>query len=481
MTALLVLVVVVPLLAAAATAALPGALVARRVIALAAQAGVVAGAAGLVVATSGGEVLVSRLGGWGPAVAIPLVADAFAALLLLASSVVTLACTAYAAAGGADRTATFHPVALAMSAGAYGAFLVGDLFSLFVFVEVMVVPSFVLLATAASARTSALYVAVSLLASTLLVAGVGLVYATAGTTNLAALAALADRPGVTAAAAVVAVALAAKAAVVPVHWWLPRVYPAAPPVVTAMFSALLTKVGVYGLYRLASLLPETADRVRGVLVVVAVVTMVVGVVEAVGHSTMRSILAAHMVSQVGYLLVGLALWTVAGLTAAVVYTVQYVLVKAALLLVAAAVEDTQGSGALDRLGGLARQAPWLAAVFGVAAAGLAGLPPTGGFVGKLLLAQASFDAAAWALGAAVVAVSVGTLTSMVKIWTGVFWGDAPPTGTARVPARLVVPAAVLAVAAFAAGPFGEGLLGLATTAAQGLHDPSSYLEAVLAP
>lgn len=485
MTGWLALLVALPL-AAAAVAALAGPH-AQRVVALAAHAAALSLAVLVLVRVGDGTVVVSRLGGWPGPLAVPLVADPLAGLLLVLAALVVLVCTWFAVVSDRDDQPGFHPLVLVLSAGVYGAFLTGDLFTLFVFVEVMLVPSYVLLALGGDRSAAGTYVAVNLLASTVLVAGVGLVYATAGTTNLAALAGAAGESGrVAAAAGVVAFALAAKAAVVPLHLWLPRTYPAAPPVVTALFSGLLTKVGVYGLYRLYAVVFDGDPRYRGLVLGVAVATMVVGVVEAVGQDAVRPVLSSHMVSQVGYLVVGLGLFGVAGVSAAVFYLVQYVLVKGALFLVAGAVETTHGTGSLDRLGGIARGSPVLAAVFLAAALSLAGIPPFSGFVAKLLLVRAAFGDGAWLVGGVAVAVSLGTLLSMVKIWNGVFWGApvgagaAGPAAPPRVPLRLVLPAAVLAVLSLGLGLGAEGLLVLSERAAEQLVDPTGYVEAVLA-
>ena len=492
MTEWLALVVAVPLAAAAVTA--PLGLRPQRVVALGAHLLALALTGTVLARVAGGDLLVSRLGGWHARIAVPLVADPLAGLLVALAALMVLVCAWFAVVSGADERPGFHPLVLVLSAGVYGAFLTGDLFTLFVFVEVMLVPSYILLAMGGDRPASAAYVTVNLLASTVLVSGVGLVYATAGTTNLAALAGAARESGESAmAAGVVVFALAGKAAVVPLHLWLPRTYPVAPPVVTALFSGLLTKVGVYGLYRMYAVVFDGDPRYRWLVLGVAVVTMVVGVAEAVGQNAMRRILASHMVSQVGYLVIGLGVFTAVGVTAAVFYLVQYVLVKGALFLVAGAVERVHGTDALDRLGGLSRASPLLAAAFLGAALSLAGIPPFSGFVGKLLLVFAAFDDVVWWVGGVAVAVSLGTLLSMVKIWNGVFWGAPVPVAAAgragdepeapeappRIPVRLVLPAVALTVLSLLLGLGADGLLTLSARAANGLLAPERYVEAVL--
>jgi multicomponent Na+:H+ antiporter subunit D len=288
--------------------------------------------------------------------------------------------------------------------------------------------------------------------------------------------------------------------VVPAHGWLPRTYPAAPPVVTVLFSALLTKAGVYAVFRIYAVMFEGDPVLRTPLLLLCAVTMVVGVLGAVGQSTIRDVLSFHMVSQMGYLLLGVALFGTVGTAAAIFYTVQYIVVKAGLFLVAVAVEARSGTGSLDRLGGLAARSPLLAAGFAICALSLAGLPPMSGFLGKFLLVRAAFLEAEYAVGVVAVAVSLLTLLSMAKLWNGVFWGGTPeaapvePSLTAasvrvatpapprrRSDVLLIAPVLAAAAVTLGLGLGGELLLALSEGAADGLLDPSGYVEAVLAP
>jgi len=245
---------------------------------------------------------------------------------------------------------------------------------------------------------------------------------------------------------------------------------------------------------------------RPLLLGVAILTMVVGVFGAVGRGDMRGILTFHMVSQVGYLALPLGLWTVAGVTAGLVYLVQYVLVKGALLLVAGTVETLTGTGRLSELGGLGRSRPWVMVAFIVPALALAGIPPSSGFVGKLLLIRAALDDGHWIAGFAIVAVSLFTLLSMIKIFTGVFWGepaaavlrgsrsvamgrpvpaggagdDDPPAATIaqwRV-VGMIGPALLVAALTLLLGFAAQPLVELIEPAARTLIDPVNYLEAV---
>jgi multicomponent Na+:H+ antiporter subunit D len=291
------------------------------------------------------------------------------------------------------------------------------------------------------------------------------------------------------------------------HAWLPRAYVEAGPAVTALFSGLLTKAGVYVLYRLYSVVFAGDPSLRPAILALALLTMVVGVLGAVGRDDVRGILAFHMVSQVGYLILPLGLWTLAGVTAGLVYLLQYIVVKGALFLAVGAVETLTGTGRLAELGGMVRTRPVLAVGFLLPALALAGIPPTSGFVGKLLLLLAALDARAWLAAGLLVTVSLFTLLSMVKIWNGVFWGELaprvareptlvpsgvivpsggagdrlPPAGPRPSRGRtiaLVAPSVVLGVGVVVLGLAAPWFVDLVEPAARTLLDPTPYLDAV---
>ncbi len=491
MTGVLVLPLAVPLLVAAVLLVVRQR-AAQRALGLATTGTVLGLGAWLVARTGDGQVLVTQVAGWPAGISIPFAADRLSALLVTVSALLVLVCGWFAAVTAADRRPMFWPLVLMLSGGVYGAYLTADLFNLFVCVEIMLLPSYVLLTlegTREQLSAAPVYVTLNLLASTVLIIGVGLVYGAAGTVNLAELAGAAATPGVAIGAAVVVAAMTVKSALVPVHGWLPRTYPHASPAVVALFSGLLTKVGVYALLRIYTVVFDSDARYAPLIVGVAVASMVLGVLGAVGQGAVRSILTFHMVSQTGYIALGIALTTALGRTATVLYLIQYVIVKTALFLTAGALHWGYGTDRLDRLGGLAERDRLLALTFIAAAFALIGLPPFSGFAAKLLLTVAAVREQQYLGAAAVVAVSLLTMTSMLKIWNGVFWGapaDLPgqPPGAAtsaarRVPASVVAPAAVLTAGSLALGLGAQGLLLLAEGAGAALTDPGRYVQAVL--
>lgn len=454
-----------------------------------------------------GGVIAHGVGAWPVGIAIPLAADMFTALMLTATGLLTAVCSLFAIISRAADGRFFAPLVLVLMAGVNGALLTVDLFNLFVFIEVMLLPSYALLVLASPGKgrlrqvTGArLYVTVNLFTSTVFLAGVAFIYGTAGTVNLAELAGAAhESDGVALAAGICLFALSIKAAIVPVHGWLARTYPATSPAVTALFSGLHTKVAIYAIYRIYAQLFEGDDRFLGIGIVVFTLTMIVGVLAAVGETTTRSILSFHMVSQIGYIMIGVALFTGAGLAAGIFYLIHHMIVKAALFLSTGAIEVRYGTGQLSRLGGMGRREPLIAVVFLIAAFSMAGMPPFSGFVAKLSIVLASVEAGQIVVVVAMLAVSLVTLLSMLKIWSGVFWGHlpddhdhahenqkaarggvavaAPPK--ARVGLALAAPAIILAALTIGLGIGGEVLLGLANTAADGLLDISAYTKAVM--
>ncbi|MDP3966797.1 MAG: monovalent cation/H+ antiporter subunit D family protein [Nocardioides sp.] len=508
--ALLPFLVAVPLVVAGLVAAARGtSLVARALLVATLGAQVVASAA-LVAATADGSVLAHGVAGWPAGIAIPFVADTFSGLMLLVTGFLTLVCVAFAFAAGTGARPLFPALVLVLTAGVNGALLTADLFNLFVFIEVMLLPSYGLLVlarrgrgTGRSVTGSRIYVAFNLFVSTVFLAGVALVYGTAGTVNLAELAGAGKESGLTAAALGVCLfALSMKAAAVPAYGWLARTYPTTSPAVTALFSALHTKVAIYAIYRIYAVAFDGDSRYLWVGVVAFSLTMLLGVLGAVGEETMRSILAFHMVSQIGYILLGVALFTGAGLAAGIFYLLHHMIVKASLFLSVGAIEVRHGTDRLDSVSGVARREPVLAVAFAVAALSLAGLPPFSGFMAKLTLVVAAVDAQQIAAAVVALVVSLVTLMSMLKIWNAVFVsrdpepepepesatgpGSAGQVRTAvatqappRIGWALTAPAAVLALTTLGLGVGAEGLLALTTVAAEGLLDPSAYVQAVL--
>jgi multicomponent Na+:H+ antiporter subunit D len=445
----------------------------------------------LMLLAARGEILVLPLGSWSPLVGIVWVVDRLSAVMLVVSGIISLATLVYARGGLRPERETrfFYPLHQLIMAGVCGSLVTGDFFNLFVFFEVMLIASFALMTLGARSRQlhrSFAYVLVSLVGSLLLFVGVGVVYGTAGTVNMAELsrrvASMPLPPTFWAAVALMLVAFSLKAALVPFFFWLPDSYPEAPLPSAALFAGLLTKVGVYTLFRVVPLISgPNPGPLLSVLVGLSALTMLLGVLGALGRGTVRGILSFHIVSQVGYMVFGLALFTVTGLAAGLFYTVHNILAKSALFLSGGLCERIGESGRLGQVRGLAKTHPWAAVGFFVPAMALAGIPPFSGFWAKLLVIIAGFREGAFVTTTVAIAVGFLTLCSMLKIWNAVFWGA--PSGQLHPERghdwRMVGPPLSLAALTVILGLGAAQFFGYTEAAASQLLARTPYVDAVL--
>lgn len=433
-----------------------------------------------------------HIGGWNAPLGIALVADSFAVVFLSLSGLLGFAIALQARRRLAPREvqAGFPALLFFLLAGVDAAFLTADLFHLYVAFEVLLLASFVQLVVGGGEerRSAAVrYLIPGVLSSMLLLAGVGLLYGLTGTLSMPAaaerVAELGSTPAVRAVAGLLALAFALKAALFPVFAWLPAAYPAARSEVAALFSGLLTKVGVYALVRVFTLvLPAELAWLGPVLLLLAALTMVCGVLGALAQWDMQRLLSFHVVSQVGYLVLGLGLGTTAALAATVYYVFHNSVAKCGLLLATGLVRAERGTDRLRELGGLVRSAPALSALFLLCALALAGVPPLSGFWAKLLVLRAALGVQAWAVVAVAAGVGLLTLLSMAKIWVHAFWGEpasAPEQSSAGPRAALeLAPLALLGAVVVALGVGAGPAIDASWRAAEGLLDPSGYLGAL---
>lgn len=435
--------------------------------------------------------VVSRLGDWPGNVAITLVADRLSIAMVLISLIVLVTVLAFAIGQGSgdERSPFYYPAYLVLAGGISQAFLAGDLFNLFVAFELLLMASYVLLTlegTREQIRSGITYVVLNVVESMLLLLAVGLIFAATGTVSMAELPArLAELPdGVRLGLnLLLLVAFGIKAAVFPLFFWLPDSYPTSPSSVTAVFAGLLTKVGVYALLRTETLLFPGGQNT--LLLVVAGFTMIVGLLGAISHAHMKRILSFHIVSQIGYMVMGIAIATELAIAATIFYLIHQIPVKASLFLVEGIVEHETGSSSFDKVGGLVRRSGTLAFLFLAPALSLAGLPPFSGFLAKLSLVQAGFGADQYVIIAVALVGSLLTLVSMIKIWTGVFWGEVEPTppagrvGILRHHRTMATATWALVGVTFAVAVFGGWLFDFSMDAARDLVDPSIYVRAVM--
>ncbi len=495
MTALLTLPIVLPLLGAGLSIMVGRSRAAQRVISLVVLTAVTGISIALAVVVDREGIVTVQAGGWPAPIGISLVADRLSSIMLVLASLMLLAVLVYAIGQpGAERNHVgFQSVYLILSAGVAASFLTGDLFNLFVAFEMMLTASYVLITLGArrdQVRAGMTYVVISLIASALFLSALALIYTTTGTVNLADLSErMQDVPeGLRLAFALFLLAIfGIKAGLFPLFSWLPDSYPTAPSAVTAVFAGLLTKVGVYAIIRTQTLLFPAQDRPQHLILWIAGATMLVGVLGAIAQADVKRILSFHIVSQIGYMIMGLGFFTVAGLAGAIFYVIHHIVVKTTLFLTGGLVEHIGGSGRLSRVGNMVRTAPVVALLFLVPALSLAGIPPLSGFVAKFALVSAGTEQHRWTIVAVSILVSLFTLFSMMKIWSGVFWSpaeeapDVEPHAVGRWggPLLMILPTAALAVLSLAIAFGAAPLYDLAERAAADLLDPQRYVQAVL--
>jgi multicomponent Na+:H+ antiporter subunit D len=489
---LLISPVALPLVAAALAFTATGRRGLQRRIATVASLALAALSLLLLVQVSREGILVMQAGGWAAPFGISMVADHLAAIMVAINGVMVAATAIYALVDidPAREALGYHPLFLVLAAGINGAFLTGDLFNMYVWFEVLLISSFVLLTLGnrrAQLEGGLKYVAINLVSSLFFLVSIGLVYGLTGTLNLADLAvALQDAPAgpVTVLAMLFLVAFGIKAAIFPLFFWLPASYHTPPVAVSAFFGGMLTKVGVYALIRSFTLLfTQDVGWTHQLLLWLAGITMVTGVLGAAAQTEVRKLLSFHIISQIGYMIMGLALYTPLALAGAVYYLAHNIFAKANLFFIAGLMRRVGGSFELDEIGGLYRARPLLAVLFLIPAFGLAGFPPLSGFWAKLVVVLAAVEVRSWVIVAVALGVGLLTLYSMTKIWQRAFWTPAPegrevgPMPSWVLLAPVAALAALAVVMGVASGPF----LALADAAAREMMDPAGYVRAVLGP
>ncbi len=470
----------------------------------------------LLYATSDGTVVTTNAAGWAAPFGITLVADTLSALLVGLTGVIAVAITVYSL-GAIDRKREsfgYHPLVHAVLAACSGAFLTGDIFNMYVWFEIMLLASFVLLTLGGERgqlEGAIKYVTLNLLSSGIFLAAIGLLYGMTGTLNMAHLSIVLDRadnPGaITALSMLFLVAFGIKAAVFPLFFWLPASYHTPPVAITALFAGLLTKVGVYSIMRTFTLLfDQQLDITAPILMWISGLTMVTGVLGAACQFEIRRILAFHSVSQIGYMLMGLsiALYALAhaepdsvgaretatiALAGSAMFLLHHGIVKGNLFLISGLVQRLAGTSELKHLGGLVKTHPWTGVLFMASALSLAGIPISTGFWGKFVLIKSGLAAGAFALVAASLCVSILTLYSMTKIWAEAFWKEPPESMPEPPPVSgkddrtrigfMAAPIIVLATATIALGVFIEPLYQVAESAGEQVLDTEAYQRAVL--
>jgi multicomponent Na+:H+ antiporter subunit D len=490
MNALLVLPIVVPLLTAAIALTAWRSVSVQRLVSVLGAAVLLAVSLLLMRSVLDAGVVATQAGGWPAPFGITLVADLLSALMVLLAAVVGLAIAIFSMVSThpSQERLGYYPLLHILLMGICGAFLTGDIFDLYVWFEVMLMASFVLLAMGGSREQTEgafKYVAINLFASALFLTGLGLLYPMAGTLNMADLAGVLAGQSptlVTVLATLFLVAFGIKAALFPLYFWLPASYHTPPAAVAAIFAALLTKVGVYSLIRVFTLLFVTdVPYTHTVILVLSGCTMVVGVLGALVQYDLRRVFSFLLISHIGYITMGLGLFTPLALAGAIVYTAHHIVVKAGLFLVTGVMGRVSGTYELDRLGGLYVRQPAMAVLFLVGGLALSGIPPLSGFFPKVALMQAAIGTGRYAIVGAAIVAGILTLYAVARVWAEAFWKPMPrQLERPALPVRaMLAPVALLAMITIGMGVFAEPVFRVAFRAADQLLTRTAYIEAVM--
>jgi len=496
---LMILPILLPLAGAALSTLFRRSLAMQKIIAVLVSAAILLSSALLLRLVLAEGMQVMYIGAWEAPFGISFIADTFSALMLLLTGVLGFTVTIYSLSGIDKMRQCYGYFRLLhiLLMGVSGAFLTGDLFNLYVWFEVMLIASFVLMVLGnerAQLEGAVKYVVMNLLASVFFLIGIGVLYGKTGTLNFADLAfklsTVTDHSLVNVSAVLFLLAFGIKSALFPFFFWLPDSYHVPPPAITAIFSGLLTKVGVYALLRTFSLIfVHDQEFTQPVFLALAGLTMLTGVLGAVAQNEMRRLLSFHIVSQIGYAIMGLAIFNAAAFSGAIYFIVHVAIAKAALFLITGYILATRGSTKLKELGGLLRYSPFLSILFFLSAMSLAGMPPLSGFFAKFALVKAGFEAGQHLISAVALAVGMLTLFSMTKIWGEAFWNERSVVGDAPRPAitpltrfehsMYLFPTLVLVALTVLMGIGAEAVFEITDRAAAELFNPTTYISTVL--
>lgn len=443
----------------------------------------------LIVQVRNNGIQTLNMSGWAPPYGIVLVADMFAVLLVLAASIVTACCLWYSFRGIDEQRERhyFYSLVHFMIAGVNGSFLTGDLFNLFVCFELMLMSSYSLIVlggTKRQFRETLHYILINVLSSTLFVASVAYLYGATGTLNLAHLSMRIAESGqtgpITVVSALLLVVFSVKAGLF-LFFWLPGSYGAPPAAISALFGALLTKVGMYALIRTFTLIFYHEVQVTHMLIgTMAVATIILGGFGAVSQTNVNRILGYNVIASIGFMSLALAVSNADALQGAVFYLVHDMIVKALLFLLAGILVAETGTERINRMGGVLGHSPLLGWMFLIASLAVVGIPPLSGFPGKLLIIQGSLEDGQYLIAAAGVLLTLMLMYSLIKIFILGFWGKArrPREAHWKQSRKLLLASAPLMLLIILLGIFAESVMPYIASASNVLTDPSIYIQAV---
>lgn len=486
-----ILPILIPLVAAVVLMFLSKSVKAQRIVSVAASAATVIAALFVLKKVRENGIQTVDMGSWPAPFGITLVSDMLSILLVLTASIITLCVVVYSfrSIGSGREAFYYYPIVQFLLVGVNGSFTTGDIFNLFVFFEIMLMSSYVLIViggTKVQLRESIKYVLVNVISSALFVIAVGYLYSMTGSLNMAhissRIAEIGANPLVTVLAILFLIVFGLKGGIFPLYFWLPGSYSAPPAPILALFGALLTKVGIYAIMRTYTLFfYHDQAFTHDILALLAMLTMIAGSIGALAYKNVKQILIYNIIIAVGVLLFGIAVMTEESMAGTVFYLVHDMIIKAGLFLLGGIMIYAAGTSNMTKMGGLIRLYPALGWTFLVASFALAGIPPLSGFTGKLLIVRAGFESGEYVGAIVVLLSSLAVLYSVVNLFMAVFWktpeGELPKKKTQM--ASLFIPAAALVVLSVLYGVGTEAVYPYVMQAVDALIHPEIYIDAVL--
>ncbi|MEN5087779.1 proton-conducting transporter membrane subunit [Sphingobacterium faecium] len=444
-----------------------------------------------------GDILIMHAANWEAPFGIVFVADLLSSTLVLLTAIAALAVSIFSATGiGRQRILYgYFPIFHFLVMGLNGAFLTGDIFNLYVFFEVIIISSFVLMTLGgrkAQLEGAVKYMAMNILASTFFLTGIGLLYGISGSLNMADLALIVpkieNRAIVDITATFFLIGFGIKSAIFPLYFWLPSSYHTPPSAVAAIFGGLLTKVGIYALFRVFTLIFIPNEFIRDLLLVLSILTILTGAFGALIKTNVRRLFSYLIVCHIGFMIGGLGMYSKLAILGAVFYLIHDIMVKTNLFLIAGLIRQMRGSMDMKKLGGLYAEYPKISLLMAIVLFSLAGIPPLSGFWPKIYLLQGAFENAHYFYAGALILGSFITLFVIAKFWSEVFWKKSPDPDTIEDKFKdligirkiaLILPICILAASSLYIGLNAEIIIQVADRISSEMLNTTPYIQAVL--
>ena len=440
-----------------------------------------------------------QAGNWEAPFGITFVADMLSTTLVLLTAISGLAVSIFSAGSVLRDRLRFgyFPIFHFLLLGLNGAFLTGDIFNLYVWFEIIIISSFVLInigGEKAQLEGAVKYFTLNILASMIFLTAIAVLYGITGSLNMADLAgqiAMVENRGLVQITALLfLIGFGIKAGVFPLYFWLPASYHTPPFAVSAIFGGLLTKVGVYALIRVFTLIFVEDAFLNNIIMIIAILTLVSGGIGALVQNNMRKVFSYLIICHIGYMIAGIGMFTEVAIAGAVFYLIHDIVVKTNLFMLSGVVYRIKGTNSMRDLGGIYAKWPKISLLLFIPLFSLVGIPPLSGFWPKINLIKAGFAGDNFITVGAIIFASFITLVIIAKLWAEVFWKEekelplrsnfgyfSKMTNMKRL--QFIIPVTLLSVVSLYIGFGAEHIQELSARIADELVNSQGYVDAVL--